>query len=230
MSKRFELVAFSILLASFAAAAETVVSSDASDFYARVLSAPKFDEGSLSQKAKAEAEAARLQQLDAAPDVEHAMDYWTPQEMEAEFNLAPEALSAPLSEKDIMEVYGHYGSNVVSIDVNISSGVQRLTVSSPEGTHSARISSARSGYHTVTGCYRPTSLQTMHYSKKYHNSPMPHSIFFRGGFAIHGTLAEGMLGRPASHGCVRVSRANAAYLFNLVRTYGAQNTIICVHY
>jgi len=35
---------------------------------------------------------------------------------------------------------------------------------------------------------------------------MPYSIFFRGGYAIHGTYATGALGRPASHGCVGACR------------------------
>ena len=42
------------------------------------------------------------------------------------------------------------------------------------------------------------SLQRMHYSRKYHMSPMPHSIFFPRRLAIHGTHAVGALGRPAS--------------------------------
>jgi lipoprotein-anchoring transpeptidase ErfK/SrfK len=61
----------------------------------------------------------------------------------------------------------------------------------------------------------------MHYSKKYHHSPMPHSIFFNGGFAIHGTYDLRDLGQPASHGCVRISPVNAATLFALVREEGA---------
>lgn len=67
----------------------------------------------------------------------------------------------------------------------------------------------------------PTSLQRMHYSKKYHNSPMPHSIFFRGGYAIHGTGAVSQLGRPASHGCIRLAPGNAARLFQMVKAEGA---------
>jgi hypothetical protein len=50
---------------------------------------------------------------------------------------------------------------------------------------------------------------------------MPHSIFFHGGFAIHGTYETASLGRPASHGCVRISRAHAATLYALVRAEGA---------
>ncbi len=54
---------------------------------------------------------------------------------------------------------------------------------------------------------------------------MPHSIFFSGGYAIHGTSATGALGRPASHGCVRVSPGNAATLYKLVQEEGAQISI-----
>ena len=84
-------------------------------------------------------------------------------------------------------------------------------------THSWPVSTARRGYITPTGVYRPQSLAAMHYSKKYHNSPMPHSIFFRGGFAIHGTGAVRQLGSPASHGCVRLAPENAAELYRLTR-------------
>jgi hypothetical protein len=54
---------------------------------------------------------------------------------------------------------------------------------------------------------------------------MPHSIFFRkDGYAIHGTYEAKNLGRPASHGCVRISRENAATLFALVKKVGLKNT------
>jgi lipoprotein-anchoring transpeptidase ErfK/SrfK len=66
----------------------------------------------------------------------------------------------------------------------------------------------------------------MHYSSKYENSPMPHSIFFHGGYAIHGTNYVKRLGSPASHGCVRLHPSNAARLFSLVRQVGMKNTVI----
>jgi hypothetical protein len=93
-------------------------------------------------------------------------------------------------------------------------------------SYSWPISSARAGYVTPNGVYSAVSLQTMHRSKKYHNSPMPHSIFFHGGYAIHGTYDTAALGRPASHGCVRISPANAATLFSLVRAEGATIQIV----
>jgi hypothetical protein len=107
------------------------------------------------------------------------------------------------------------------VQITVDLSTQTMNVVSSSGSYSWAISSARDGYVTPRGNYRVQSLQPMHYSKKYHNSPMPHSIFFNGGYAIHGTYDLGNLGRPASHGCVRISPANAATLFALVREEGA---------
>lgn len=112
----------------------------------------------------------------------------------------------------------------VQITIDLSS--QTMSVDSAGGSYSWPISSAREGYFTPRGHYGVQSLQPMHYSKKYHHSPMPHSIFFDGGFAIHGTYDLHELGRPASHGCVRISPANAATLFSLVREEGATIEIV----
>ena len=108
----------------------------------------------------------------------------------------------------------------VNISINLSSQTMHVS-SAANGSHTWAISSARAGYVTPRGSYAPTSLQRMHYSKKYHNSPMPHSIFFRGGYAIHGTGAVSQLGRPASHGCIRLAPGNAAKLFQMVKAEGA---------
>jgi lipoprotein-anchoring transpeptidase ErfK/SrfK len=91
-----------------------------------------------------------------------------------------------------------------------------------------RVSTARKGYRTPVGSYRPTRMHRMWYSRKYDNSPMPHSIFFHGGYAIHGTDAVRSLGRPASHGCIRLHPGNAKRLYNLVKAHGAGNTLIVV--
>jgi lipoprotein-anchoring transpeptidase ErfK/SrfK len=88
------------------------------------------------------------------------------------------------------------------------------------------VSTARKGYRTPRGTFRPTRLHKMWYSQKYDNSPMPHSIFFTGGYAIHGTDYIKSLGRPASHGCVRLHPKNARALFKLVLAHGRQNTRI----
>ena len=70
-------------------------------------------------------------------------------------------------------------------------------------------------------------MEEDHYSKEWDDAPMPHSIFFtKRGHAIHGTDSVNRLGNPASHGCVRLSRANAATLFELVRAEGVLNTTV----
>jgi len=88
------------------------------------------------------------------------------------------------------------------------------------------VSTARNGYVTPRGNYRPYHLEKMHYSKLYDNSPMPYSIFFKGGYAIHGTNSTKRLGRRASHGCVRLHPSNAKKLYQLVRSHGYKRTSI----
>lgn len=106
---------------------------------------------------------------------------------------------------------------VAQTDITISKSHQMMQVDSDYGSYQWRVSTARRGYVTPTGTFHPYSLQPMHYSKKYDNAPMPHSIFFSGGYAIHATPHTGNLGRPASHGCVRLSPANAATLYSIVK-------------
>lgn len=96
--------------------------------------------------------------------------------------------------------------------------------------HTWRVSTARRGYITPAGSWRPKRMHTMWYSRKYDMSPMPYSIFYHGGYAVHGTNAVSRLGTPASHGCVRLDTANAKTLFELVREIGPGNTrIVVVH-
>ena len=61
-----------------------------------------------------------------------------------------------------------------------------------------------------TGTFQPQWTSRMWYSRQYELAPMPHAVFFHRGTAFHGTSAVGLLGRPASHGCVRLAPANAA--------------------
>jgi lipoprotein-anchoring transpeptidase ErfK/SrfK len=92
------------------------------------------------------------------------------------------------------------------------------------------VSTAKRGYVTPVGVYQPQYLERMHYSRRYHNSPMPHSIFFKGNFAIHGTNSISRLGRRASHGCVRLHPKHARKLYALVRKFGKKNTMIKITY
>ena len=55
---------------------------------------------------------------------------------------------------------------------------------------------------------------------------MPHSIFFDGNFAIHGTTNVEAIGTPASAGCVRLLPEDAEVLFDFVRRVGRSNVNI----
>ncbi len=112
------------------------------------------------------------------------------------------------------------------VQVTVDLTTQQMHVTSSTGNYTWKISSGRGRYHTPLGNYRPTVMRRMHYSRKYNNSPMPYSIFFRGGYAIHGTNYVSQLGRPASHGCVRLATANAATLYQMVRREGARIKIV----
>jgi len=111
--------------------------------------------------------------------------------------------------------------------VQIDKSSQRMAVSVDGATrYSWAVSTGRGGYGTPSGVFRPQSLVRMHYSRKYYNSPMPHSIFFYYGFAIHGTNDIRRLGGPASHGCIRLHPSHAAALYALVQRTGSRNTRI----
>ena len=117
-------------------------------------------------------------------------------------------------------------ANVVA-KIDKSTQTMRVYVNGVQ-QHTWKVSTGRRGYNTPVGQWRPKVLERMHYSRKYNNSPMPYSIFFKGGYAIHGTNAVRRLGRRASHGCVRLHTNNARTLYSLVRKYGKSSTRIVI--
>jgi lipoprotein-anchoring transpeptidase ErfK/SrfK len=120
-------------------------------------------------------------------------------------------------------------ASAAALVAHIDIGSQRMTIKVNGKTqYHWAVSTARPGYRTPTGSFSPKRLARVHFSSKYDNAPMPHSIFFLGGYAIHGTNAVGKLGRPVSHGCVRLAPGNAAKLFAMVQKYGRGNTRIVV--
>lgn len=111
--------------------------------------------------------------------------------------------------------------------VQIDKSTQRMAVSVDGVTrYTWPVSTGRSGYGTPSGVFHPQMMARRWFSRKYYNSPMPHSIFFYHGFAIHGTSDISRLGGPASHGCVRLHPSHAAALFALVERSGPRNTRI----
>jgi hypothetical protein len=113
--------------------------------------------------------------------------------------------------------------------VSISKSQQRLAVM-VDGAEAYRwpVSTGRAGYQTPEGKFRPIRLERSWYSRKYDMSPMPYSVFFYRGYAVHGTMETRNLGRPASHGCVRLRPDNASTLFALVRRHGIGHTRLVV--
>ena len=96
--------------------------------------------------------------------------------------------------------------------------------------YSWKVSSGLPGHATPSGAYTASSMNEIWYSKEWDDAPMPHAIFFtKQGHAIHGTEETKKLGRPASHGCVRLAPENARTLFALVKEKGLQNTEIVLN-
>ncbi|MGE0061623.1 MAG: L,D-transpeptidase [Xanthobacteraceae bacterium] len=113
--------------------------------------------------------------------------------------------------------------------VTISKADQRMSVT-VDGSEMYRwpVSTGRGRYATPSGQWRPVRFERSWYSRKYDNAPMPFSIFFYRGYAVHGTTEVRHLGRAASHGCVRLHPDNAATLFSLARAQGIRGTRIVV--
>lgn len=118
----------------------------------------------------------------------------------------------------------------ITLELKTDLSAQRLTVLENGAVkHVWPISSGRPGYATQTGTFKPQWASRMWYSRQYEYAPMPHAVFFNRGTAFHATGATGMLGRPASHGCVRLAPAHAKLLFNIVHKHGFPHTKVVVH-
>lgn len=116
----------------------------------------------------------------------------------------------------------------VLISVDERSQTMSVAVDGVEAYH-WKVSTGRSGYDTPTGAYRPFRMERTHFSREWDDAPMPYSIFFTpDGHAIHGSLETRRLGRPVSHGCVRLDPKNAAILYALVAEQGLGNTQVVI--
>jgi hypothetical protein len=113
-----------------------------------------------------------------------------------------------------------------NVMIIIDKSAQKMTVTvDGEDRYAWPVSTGRPGYDTPSGEYQPFRMERDHFSREWDDAPMPNSVFFtKIGHAIHGTFDAKNLGRPASHGCVRLSTENAATLFALVKDEGVFNT------
>ena len=122
------------------------------------------------------------------------------------------------------------GGALANVQVEVDVGSQTMEVYvNGQLRHTWRVSTGRNGYETPGGNYSVKRMEEEWYSKEYDDAPMPHAVFFSGGYAIHGTYDVKRLGRPASHGCVRLAPSNAARLFSLVERHGPRSTRISIN-
>jgi len=114
------------------------------------------------------------------------------------------------------------------VDITVDKNNQMMTVAVDGVTrYHWPVSTGIPSRETPSGSFRAFRMEEDHFSKEFDDAPMPHSIFFtKIGHAIHGTDSEGRLGTPASHGCVRLSKANASTLYALVQEQGVLNTTV----
>ena len=169
-----------------------------------------------------DAETLRLR-AEAAADPEKFVDEHTPGEVGAAFGMYP-------SRYQLMDP-AKIQNAAVRLTVDLDR--QLLVVKSPALTAEFKISSGLLPGHGTPGsgkCFIPDFVEATHHSSLYNKAPMPNSVFFNGNIALHGTSAanETLLGKPASHGCVRLSRADAKTVHALVRENGKSNVAICV--
>jgi hypothetical protein len=113
-----------------------------------------------------------------------------------------------------------------NVMIIIDKSAQKMTVTvNGEDRYTWPVSTGRDGYDTPPGDFQPFRMEKDHFSREWDDAPMPNSIFFtKIGHAIHGTYEVRNLGKPASHGCVRLAPQNAATLYALVKDEGVFNT------
>jgi len=114
--------------------------------------------------------------------------------------------------------------------ISVDKSTQRMTVS-VDGVprYVWPVSTGIAKYDTPSGNFTPFRMEKDHFSKEWDDAPMPYSIFFtKLGHAIHGTNHTS-IGRPASHGCVRLSVAHAARLWDLVKSEGMNHTKVVLN-
>jgi hypothetical protein len=158
--------------------------------------------------------------------------YWMPGDGEPAF-FDPQALEAIGNMRSFLIAFAALslfasGAAHAKVAISVDKDNQQMTVA-VDGVERYRwpVSSGLPSYETPNGSFRAFRMEEDHYSKEFDDAPMPHAVFFtKLGHAIHGTDSVNRLGSPASHGCVRLSRENAAKLFALVKEQGVLNTTV----
>jgi LysM repeat protein len=90
------------------------------------------------------------------------------------------------------------------------------------------VSTGISRYPTPTGTFRIYSKYpsvTMS-GPGYYLPGVPHTMFFYRGYAIHGTYWHSNFGHPMSHGCINLTRNDAAWLYS----WASVGTSVVIHW
>jgi L,D-transpeptidase catalytic domain len=127
-----------------------------------------------------------------------------------------------------LTLFAATGVAQAKVAITVDKDNQEMTVA-VDGVEKYRwpVSSGDPAHETPGGTFQTFRMEEDHYSKEFDDAPMPNAIFFtKKGHAIHGTDSVNRLGTPASHGCVRLSRENAATLYALVKQDGLLTTTV----
>lgn len=112
------------------------------------------------------------------------------------------------------------------IEVNVST--QRLIAwEGNKPVYAVIVSTGTAEHPTVTGTFeiqeklRVTRMQ----GDDYDVPDVPYTLYYHGGYAIHGAYWHNRFGTPVSHGCVNVAVNHARWLFN----WASVGTSVVVH-
>ncbi|MBO0755402.1 MAG: L,D-transpeptidase family protein, partial [Bradyrhizobiaceae bacterium] len=121
------------------------------------------------------------------------------------------------------------GDAEARLDLYVDKSVQQMSViQNGRLLYVWPLSTGRDKFSAPSGVYTPERLERSWFSRAYYNSPMPHAIFFHGGYVIHGSDDISKVGGPASRGCIRLHPDDAALLFSMVKLEGPDNTVIFI--
>ncbi len=140
---------------------------------------------------------------------------------------APDEQTVALAPIELPEREVDEDRQTVRAVVDLSDQTMRIFINESEA-HNFTVSTGRGRYRTPTGEWQAGWLAAKWRSRKYNNAPMPWSVFFYRGYAVHGTTDIKRLGRPASHGCIRLHPDNAKTFYRLVESVGKSNTTITI--
>jgi len=84
-----------------------------------------------------------------------------------------------------------------------------------KAVYAIAISSGKKSTPTLTGTFKiQTKLKTTRMRGRGYDVPnVPHTMFYDGGYAIHGAYWHKRFGTPVSHGCVNLAPNHAKWMF-----------------